>query len=216
MTILCPTVTASSIEEFNRQKTVAEDFAKRIHLDLMDGQLVPTISPPISELKLKSDYMYDIHLMHKSPINSIDQLIYLKPNLVIIHAETNTDVPLFATTMRQHNIKTGLAILPETTVQSISYLLPHLQQVLIFGGKLGYHGGDADLAQLAKASRIKQLSRYVELAWDGGANKTNINLIADVGIDVINVGSAIQASDNPRQAYNNLTTLLLEHKNDTI
>jgi ribulose-phosphate 3-epimerase len=216
MTTICPTVTAQDITEFNRQQHVAESFAKRIHLDLMDGQLAPTISPDMNSLSLNKGYIYDFHLMYNEPHKYIDQIISLKPNLVIVHAETNTDIPLFATSLRQHNIKTGLAILPETSIESISYLLPHLQHVLVFGGKLGYHGGKADLGQLAKASLLKQSNRHVEIAWDGGANIKNIKLIAEAGVDVINVGSAIQGSDDPKLAFNQMQSLLAELKNVTI
>lgn len=201
MTVISPTVTATDIESFNAQCRLVCSFADRIHIDLMDGEFAPTQSPEISELVLQTDKTIDIHLMYKNPSLVINQLIELKPNLVIVHAETDTDIPFFAATLRAQGIKTGIALLPDTTPESVNYILPHVQHALVFGGHLGYHGGHADLTQLEKVAMLKKLHPYLEIGWDGGANLENIEQIARAGIDVINVGGAIHKSDSPETTY---------------
>lgn len=208
MSIICPTVTAYDIDTFNDQLSLVSGFAERIHIDLMDGELSPTKSPEISQLWLPEGLEVDIHAMYKRPDSILEQLIALKPNLIIIHAESDADIPLLASKLRVHNIKTGLAILPQTEVADIYSLLPHVQHALIFGGHLGYHGGTADLSQLHKATELKKMSRHIEIGWDGGANEQNVFEIAQKGVDVINVGSAIHKAENQKKAFEQLVSLV--------
>jgi len=206
-TQICPTITALTIEEFNAQIEKVSIFAKRIHIDLMDGIFAPTKSIDLSQVWWPEGIMADIHVMFQNPSELLDGLIDLKPNMVIVHAEAVCDVALFASRLREHGVKTGLALLPQTSVSSVDYLLPHVQQVLIFSGNLGYQGGSkADLSLLEKIDQVKQSHKWVpEIAWDGGINDLVARQLTEGGVDVLNVGSFIHSSTNPTNAYNLLT-----------
>lgn len=208
MATICPTVTAFDTETFQKQLTLVTTFADRIHIDIMDGDFTPTVSPKLSEVTVKTDKIVDVHVMYRNPQEIIDDLISLQPHLVIIHAESMADIPAFATSMREHNIKTGVAILPETTIEEVSYLFPHIQHLLIFGGHLGYHGGSADLEQLEKVTQATAHSRFLEYGWDGGANENNALTLKEAGISVINVGSCIHTANNPAEKFTELNQLV--------
>lgn len=201
MSIICPTVTAFDIETYNAQMNLVTGFAPRIHVDLMDGDFTPTMSPNPDALWVPDGVEVDIHVMYRNPDSIMERLISLKPSLIIVHAESDADIPLLASKLREHGIKTGVALLPETEVVSVEYCLPHVQHSLIFGGHLGYHGGEADLSQLRKAPELKARARHIELSWDGGANIANCQILKDSGIDVINVGSGIHKAANQQSAY---------------
>lgn len=207
MAQVCPTITAYDIVSFQAQLALVSDFSDRIHIDLMDGDFAPTTSPKLHELNLPMGKQYDIHIMYRNPTILLDELLTLRPHCVIIHAESNSDVPLFASQLRQKGLKTGLALLPETTVIDTALLLPHVQHILIFGGKLGYHGGTADLTQLSKVGQVKALTRYAEIGWDGGADTTNIPEIKNAGVDIINIGGCIHGASDPQARYQELQKL---------
>lgn len=208
MAIICPTITAFDVETYKTQLSLVSSFASRIHIDLMDGDFTPTYSPKTSDISLQSPVMTDIHVMFRHPESILDLLIGATPHLVTIHAECDADIPKFAAQLREHNIKTGIALLPETSVDSVAHLFPHIQHVLIFGGHLGYHGGKADLEQLTKINEIKKIHKHLEFGWDGGANRDNVLEIAQAGVDAINVGSGIHKADNPAQEYTFLTNIV--------
>ena len=208
MITICPTVTAYDTHSFNRQLRAVSAFAERLHIDIMDGDFTPKSSPTLHDMHFPSDKALDIHVMYRRPQEIVRELVALKPKLVIIHAESDTDIPLFATAMREHGIQTGLALLPETSLDSIAQWLPHVQHLLIFGGKLGFHGGNADLEQLQKVHEAKKYSRHLTYGWDGGANTQNVLAIKNAGIDVINVGSGIQSADNPASRYKELVDIV--------
>jgi ribulose-phosphate 3-epimerase len=200
-TIICPTITAFNTHDYRAQIERVQGFAKRLHIDMMDGQLAPSVSPPLSQIWWPDHQMADIHLMYKYPEHQLDGLIKLKPSLVIIHYEAEVDYAHFAEALRAVKIKAGLALLPSTPAEAVITTLADYDHVLIFSGQLGYHGGQADLNQLSKVEKIKRSYPDIEIAWDGGINDQNALAIAESGVKVLNVGSFIHSSAHPDQAY---------------
>lgn len=209
MSIICPTITATTLAEFTSQLQKVKQFADRIHIDLMDGLLAPSKSLDISEVPITSDVITDIHIMFNDPMEFIEAIILINPNLLIIHAEAaNVDHHKVVTSLHEHNIRAGLAILGPTTVDSVSEVINWYDHVLIFAGNLGYQGGQADLSMLSKVNEIKALNPRAEIAWDGGVNNLNAHEIASDGVNVLNVGSYIQKSAFPQNAYVELEQII--------
>ncbi len=74
----------------------------------------------------------------------------------------------------------------------------------MFSGKLGHHGGKADLGLLDKVRQIRKYYPEVEISWDGGINDKNARQMAVAGVDVLNVGGFIHRSTKPEVAYKHL------------
>lgn len=207
MSLICPTVLASDQSDYlNQQKKIS--FASRIQIDVMDGVFTDSKSMPLSMISKFGDMLVDLHVMYQEPQMFFDEFIRIKPNMVIVHAESNCDIPKLAADLREHNIKTGLAILQKTSIQEVSYIFPHVQHLLIFAGNLGHYGGTADLGMLEKIADAKKITKYLEYGWDGGANLSNIIDLQKGGVDVINVGSAIQGTDKPKEVFDQMNILL--------
>jgi ribulose-phosphate 3-epimerase len=208
MPVICPTVTAYDTHAYREQMERIEPFARRVHIDLMDGQFAPTKSPPLNQIWLPDNITSDIHLMYQHPMNYLELLVKLKPNLVIIHHEADVDHAHFATHLRENGIKAGLALLQQTRVESIADLMPCFDHVLIFSGDLGHHGGTADLSLLDKVKEVKEKFPEVEIAWDGGINDQNAKQLAGAGVGVLNVGGFIHQADKPQEAYAKLEAVI--------
>jgi len=214
MAIICPTVTATSKEDYDEQLHRAVALAKRIHIDLMDGEFAPTKSLSIEEIWWPAGVGVDLHVMYKHPQALLAMILKLHPRLVIIHAEAEGDFEDFAAKLKTAGIKIGVALLASTPVVQIESVLSQLNHVLIFSGNLGYFGGQADFALLQKAENIKQDHPYLEIGWDGGINDQNITQLIAGGVDVLNTGGFIQKSNNPAHAYATLKGLALNMKNE--
>jgi pentose-5-phosphate-3-epimerase len=80
-------------------------------------------------------------------------------------------------------------------------------QVLIFSGHLGYHGGEADLGLLDKVAKVRAHHPEAEIAWDGGINDQNAAKLVAGGVNVLNVGGYIQNSSTPQEAYATLEAI---------
>lgn len=200
---IAPTILAGNAKDFNQFFAAYKPFAKRLQIDFCDGIFTPTRTVPLSEMIIPPDYTgsIDLHMMVRRPSEYLQAVIAMKPNLVIFHAECEENLlPIFEQ-LSSNNIKTGVALLVPTYPGSIKPYIEAVDHVLIFAGKLGQQGGEADLLQLEKVNIIKEIDNKVEIGWDGGINMDNIRGIAHAGIDVLNVGSAISQSQNPPEAY---------------
>jgi ribulose-phosphate 3-epimerase len=62
-------------------------------------------------------------------------------------------------------------------------------------------GGTASLMQLEKIRLIKAINPNVEIGWDGGVMADNAYSLVQGGVDVLNVGSAIQKAGDPQAAF---------------
>jgi ribulose-phosphate 3-epimerase len=209
VSVICPTVTAYDFEEYSRQLRVATQFAKRIHIDLMDGQFAPTKSPGLDEIWLPPHGpVIDIHLMYQEPMTVLSQLIKLNPHMVVIHNEAHVHHMHFVAELHKHDIKVGLAILKDTPIEYAYQIMHSFDHVLIFSGNLGHHGGEADLSLIDKVHKVREHHPEAEIGWDGGINDHNIKKLVHAGVDVLNTGGFIQKSQDPEAAYATLKEVI--------
>lgn len=201
MPIICPTITAFDPHEYREQMERVMEFSERIHIDLMDGEFAPTRSPLLEQVWWPHHITADIHLMYKHPMDYLEQLIRLNPHMVVIHFEAEVDHMHFASLLHKENIKTGLAFLHDTPARALQQAMHSFDQILIFSGNLGYHGGKMDASLLNKVAEIQDLHPDAEIAWDGGINDQNIKSLIDSGVDVLNVGAFVQKAEDPLIAY---------------
>jgi ribulose-phosphate 3-epimerase len=200
-TTVCPTVTADTLESYQAQMNRLVGFALRIHIDIADGTLTPNVLTSLDQVWWPGGVWADIHIMNRRPLDYLDVILALNPQLVIVHAEGEGSFEDFARTMRRHGIETGVALLQKTPVAAIAPALHLIDHVLIFSGNLGSYGGKADLSLLQKVTQLKSLKPQLEIGWDGGVNDKNARQLAQGGVDVLNVGGFIQKSKNPEVAY---------------
>lgn len=209
MAIVCPTVTAENMHHYREQFERLRPFAKRIHIDFMDGLFTRNQSISLEHAWLPSDrsLTFDIHLMYMRPDLYLEQIFRLKPHLVIIQAEAKGAFYLIADKLHAANIKVGVALMQETAVHHIAPAINDIDHVLIFSGHLGHFGGKADLKLLNKVKELKRLKSDLEIGWDGGINEHNVSNVAAAGVNVLNVGGYIQNSTNPSASYAKLEAI---------
>jgi ribulose-phosphate 3-epimerase len=208
MAVIAPTVTASEPHAYREQMTRAASFAKRIHIDIADGLLAPVKLLHPLHMWLPEGIQCDVHVMFQQPLTIERRMLDLRPDLVIFHSEADGDFYRLIHPYKKAGIKVGLALLQNTTVETITPIIQDLDHVLIFSGDLGHHGGHADLRLLEKVATLRALKPELELSWDGGINETNAQALIDGGIDVLNVGGYIQRAPNPQAAYDKLESIL--------
>jgi ribulose-phosphate 3-epimerase len=208
MAIICPTITAYDTHEYRDQMEQVEAFAERIHIDLMDGELTPKASPDLDQIWWPENLAADVHLMYKRPHEAFDQLLKLRPNLIVIHFEADANHTELAEHLHDHGIKAGLALVQNVSVDEASQLIEKFDHILVFSGHLGFHGGEADLGLLGKVEEIRAKYPDKEISWDGGINDQNAKQLADAGVDVLNTGGYIQKSADPQKAYATLKSVI--------
>lgn len=206
MSFICPTVTAYTVDEYRDQMDAIRGFSNYVHVDLGDGYFT-TKMVEIADVWWPDHITASIHLMYEEPLRALPELLTLNPDMVIIHAEAR-DAALMLGQLRENNVRAGVSLLQGTSVDSVADLVRLSDHILIFSGSLGSFGGQVDFSLLRKVKEVKSIAPDIEIGWDGGVNLDNVRKLADGGIDVLNVGGAIQKANHPENAYRDLTRQL--------
>lgn len=211
MSMIVPAVLAETTELYKSQIEKVQPFAKRVHIDVSDGGFAPTFTVGAQELWWPEGWQADIHAMVQRPEEYLAQLIQLKPNLVIFHAEADGDVLGALNTLKQYGIKAGIALLRPTVPLDVADLIKTADHVMVFTGELGKYGGTASLMQLEKVRLVKRINSVAEIGWDGGVNVDNAYTLTQGGVSVLNTGGFIQRANDPEQAFKQLEFEINKH-----
>ncbi len=199
-----PAVLTDDKAVYRQQLERINNFSRRVHIDVSDGSFVSTITLDMASVWWPKDWKADIHLMSAYPSQHLATILKLKPSLCILHAEASEDLMPIFETLKQNDIRTGLALLPTTYPGLVKPYIDFVDHVLIFAGQIGMQGSPADMMQMEKIGIVRSLKPELEIGWDGGANQYTIRALSHADLDVINVGSALSTAENPTEVYHEL------------
>jgi ribulose-phosphate 3-epimerase len=169
-----------------------------LHIDVMDGHLVPNISfaaPVFKWLRKHFDCFFDVHLMIDEPVRYAADMVKAGANNVTFHVEApevKADVAAAAKAIKQLGCHVGITLKPGTAIETVLPALPFVDLVLIMSVEPGFGGQKFMPAMLDKARAIKpKLKPHQRLEIDGGINADTIGQARQAGIDWFVVGSAL-------------------------
>ena len=161
-----------------------------IHFDVMDGKFVKEKNLTVKEL-LKyldlSSKKNDVHLMVSSPKNYIDALSYYNVDYITIHKEIKNYKDMI-NLIKSYGLKAGLAISPDTDVESIYSDLKDVSLVLVMGvnpGRSGQSFIESTKDKIDKLkNKIKEDNLNVKVSVDGGINEDVLEKVCNADIIV--------------------------------
>jgi ribulose-phosphate 3-epimerase len=202
--IIAPSITVETEDQYRSSIDRIKPFVERAHIDISDGVFSPVFLVEPEKLWWPREWTVDIHAMVMQPNEYLSRLVALRPNLIIFHAETGTDLVPVIAEVKRNGIKAGIALLRPTVPATITEAIKAADHVLIFSGDLGHYGGTANLMQLEKIRLIRSINPNIEVGWDGGVNIDNAFILSQGGANVLNVGGAIANAEDPTKAYYSL------------
>ncbi len=211
MSVIAPSITAETPDDYKTQIELVHPFAERIHIDISDGEFAPNFLIGAAQVWWPQEWIADIHAMVARPSEHLETLISLKPNMIMFHVEVEEDIVPILRHIQKFDIKAGIALLRSTVPSTVSTAIEVADHVMIFSGELGKYGGTASLMQLEKVRLIRNINQTVEIGWDGGVNIENAYSLAQGGVDVLNVGGTLAHAKDPGGTYATLVSEINKH-----
>ena len=167
-----------------------------LHVDIMDGVFVPnktwnifTIKELLSDTKSRKD----VHLMVCDVLKYIDDFKTINPDYITFHYEAIDNIYDTIMYIKSLNIKVGLSIKPNTSVNDILPYLPYLDLVLVMSVEPGLGGQifiENSVNKINMLYDLREKNNYHYLIEvDGGINDKTYKLCNKA--DILVVGSFI-------------------------
>ena len=197
--ILAPSILSADFTRLGEDiRTVADAGAQYLHIDVMDGAFVPSVSfgmPVISSIRKVSDLFFDVHLMMEKPERYIQTFADCGADGITVHAEASTHLHRTIQSIHAAGVKAGVALNPATPLSVLDYVLEDLDMVLIMTVNPGFGGQSYIPAMTEKIRTLRSLAKEKNpdllIEVDGGINASTIRTVLDAGANVCVAGSAV-------------------------
>lgn len=197
--ILAPSILAADFSVLGQQiKEAAGAGAEYIHIDVMDGVFVPSISfgmPLIQSIRKVTDKVFDVHLMIVEPERYVKEFKACGADSITFHLEATEDADATIDLIRSLGCRVGMSIKPRTPVEAVRKYLSKLDMLLVMTVEPGFGGQKYIPESTERIRKVREMADEMgidlDIQVDGGITIDNVQIVLDAGANVIVAGSAI-------------------------
>ena len=206
--LITPSILAADFSKLQEEVDSVADSADWLQVDVMDGHFVPNLSFGAPVLKcIQTDLPHDVHLMVSNPADRIDEFLALNVANITFHAEAvkdTDDQKELIKRIKDGGATAGIAINPESSVDSIGNVLPDIDLLLCMTVHPGFGGQEFIDHVLGPMTSIRQAYPDLMIQVDGGVNDQTAARCIEAGANNLVSGSFIFGSDDRILAINSL------------
>jgi ribulose-phosphate 3-epimerase len=202
---IAPSILAADFGALREQVAAVVDAgATVIHIDIMDGHFVPTLSMGPSAVRALRDFdvLLDVHLMVDRPERHVEAFADAGANNIIVHYEATPHVHKAVQAIKEAGCNAGVAITPSTPVEALTEIRGELWSALCMTVNPGWGGQEFIPASLDKIRRLRAvIGPDVELEVDGGIDAETAGPCAEAGATLFVAGTSVFGTREPGAAF---------------
>ncbi len=203
MNILSPSILSADFWHLGEDiRAVEQENVPWLHVDVMDGIFVPSISfgmPVLKCVRKQTDLFLDVHLMIDRPERYVKEFAESGADLINFHLEATGQVKETIEAIRALGKKVGITIKPKTPAEELAPYLALVDMVLVMTVEPGFGGQKLIPECIDKVKEVRRMlderGLDIDLEVDGGINADNVQLALEAGANVIVAGSAVFKDD---------------------
>lgn len=203
MNYLAPSILSADFSRLGEDLSLVEKSGiTMLHVDVMDGMFVPSISlgfPVIKSIRKNSKMIFDVHLMIREPERYVEQFAESGADIITVHAEACLHLHRTIGQIKQLGKKCGVALNPATPLSVLDYVLEDVDMVLLMTVNPGFGGQSFIPAMYQKIEtlrrQIAEKKQNIDIEVDGGIKTSNAKEVIAAGANVLVAGSAVFEGD---------------------
>lgn len=200
---LAPSILASDFSALGEQIAKVEKAgAEYLHIDVMDGSFVPSISfgiPIIQAIRPISNMIFDVHLMIEEPIRYVEEFAKAGADIITVHVEACKHLNRTIGRIKELGVKVGVSLNPATPLSVLDYSLQDVDMVLLMSVNPGFGGQSFIPFTLDKIKDLKEMAKKhnanFDIQVDGGINTKNVDAVIEAGANILVAGTAVFGGD---------------------